>query len=197
MPPLLSIVGRKHAGKTTLVASLAAALRRRGVRVMTIKHGTHTFNLDPANTDTYRHFHEGEAERVAMIAPDRFALVMRWSEELTAEQVAERYMHDADLVLCEGFKDASMPKLEVVRRVAHERALYEEGRIDPALVLAVVTDAPSTIALDVPRFDLGDEGWLPALAAFVHEWMTSRRPPTPPPPTRPPTTPSPTQPPRD
>lgn len=174
MPPLLSIVGRKHSGKTTLVVRLAAALRRHGVRVMTIKHGTHTFNLDPANTDTYRHFHEGEAERVAMIAPDRFALVMRWSGELTAEQVATRYMDDADVVLCEGFKESAMPKIEVVRRAAHERALFEEGRIDPALVLAVVTDAPETIALDAPRFDLRDDGWLPALTAFVQHWLASR-----------------------
>jgi molybdopterin-guanine dinucleotide biosynthesis protein B len=54
-PPMISIVGRKHSGKTTLVVKLVGELVRRGHRVTTIKHGSHTFNLDPATTDTYRH----------------------------------------------------------------------------------------------------------------------------------------------
>ncbi len=172
MPPLLSIVGRKHSGKTTLVVRLAAELRRRGVCVMTIKHGSHTFNLDPASTDTYRHFHEGEAERVAMISPDRFALVMRWSEELTPHEVAARFMSDADLVLCEGFKESSIPKLEVVRRAAHPTSLAEEGKIDVATLLAVVTDAPASIE-GGRRFDLGEATWLEQLATFVQEWLAA------------------------
>lgn len=141
-PPLLSIVGKKHAGKTTLVARLAAELRRRGVRVMVIKHSSHTYDLDRAASDTYRHFHEGEAERVAMISPDRFALVARWAQELAPEEVARRHMHDADLVLCEGFKRSALPKLEVVRRAAHPCSLLEDGEIDSATVLGIVTDAP-------------------------------------------------------
>ncbi|MBK6488139.1 MAG: molybdopterin-guanine dinucleotide biosynthesis protein B [Gemmatimonadetes bacterium] len=181
-PRLLSIVGKKHVGKTTLVVRLTAELRRRGVRVMTIKHGSHTFNLDPANTDTYRHFHEGEAERVAMVAPDRFALVMRWSEELTPQQVAERYMADADLVLCEGFKGSALPKLEVTRRAAHSRSLLEDGAIDAESVLALVTDAPGEVTLRVPgrhpalrEFDLSDTEWLAQLATFVQSWMERPR----------------------
>ncbi|MBK8056366.1 MAG: molybdopterin-guanine dinucleotide biosynthesis protein MobB [Gemmatimonadetes bacterium] len=109
MPPLLSIVGRKHSGKTTLVVRLAAELRRRGVCVMTIKHGSHTFNLDPAITGTDRHFPRGRSRAGGDDLPDRFALVMRWSEELTPHEVAARFMSDADPVLCEGFKESSIP----------------------------------------------------------------------------------------
>lgn len=168
-PPLLAIVGRKHAGKTTLVVQLAAALRRRGLRVMTIKHGSHTFSLDPQATDTWRHFHEGEAEGVAMIAPDRLAVVMRRSEEETPAAIAQRFFPDADLVLCEGFKGSPLPKLEIARRAAHDRALVEDGLIDPATLVAVVTDAPGAIA--APRtFDLGDPAWLDQLADFVAAW---------------------------
>src|SRR5215211_5849219 len=87
-PPMVAVVGRKHSGKTTLTVRLAAELRRRGRRVMTIKHGSHTFNIDPATTDTYRHYHEGLAERVAMAAPDKFALVMRWDVEAGPEEIA-------------------------------------------------------------------------------------------------------------
>lgn len=168
-PPLLSIVGRKHAGKTTLVVQLAAALRRRGLRVMTIKHGSHTFSLDPQATDTWRHFHEGEAEGVAMISPDRFALVMRRSEEESPEAIAGQFLHEADLVLCEGFKASALPKIEIARRAAHDRSLVEDGLIDPSTLVAIVTDAPGEIP--APRtFDLGNAGWLDALAEFAAQF---------------------------
>ena len=141
---------------------------------MTIKHGSHTFNLDPAATDTYRHFHEGQAERVAMISPDRFAVVMRWETELAPQDVAERYMSDADLVLCEGFKTSTIPKIEIFRTQAHPRSLVGEGEIDAATLLAMVTDdAPS--GLSVPTFSLADDGWLTRLADFVQHWVDAPR----------------------
>src|SRR5919202_4106281 len=124
-PPMVAVIGKKHSGKTTLTVRLAAELGRRGHRVMSIKHGTHTFNIDPATTDTYRHYHEGLVERVAMASPDKFALVVRWDEELAPETIAERYMSDAHVVLCEGFKASALPRVEVFRRAAHETPLYD------------------------------------------------------------------------
>jgi molybdopterin-guanine dinucleotide biosynthesis protein B len=165
-PPLLSIVGKKHAGKTTLVVQLAAALRRRGARVMTIKHGSHTFNLDPAATDTYRHYHEGEAERVVMISPDKFALVMRWEQELAPEAVAARYLSDADIVLCEGFKTSALPKVEIFRRAEHATSLYDAALPNAASWRAMVTDAAPG-DLPFPVFRLDDGGWLDQLVAWV------------------------------
>ncbi len=139
-PPLLTIVGRKNAGKTTLVVRLAAALRRRGHRVMTIKHGTHTFNIDPSTTDTYRHFHEGEAERVAMVAPDKFALVMRLEEPMSAEDIAARFMSDADIVICEGFKASTLPRVEIHRASIHPEPLYLADAEYAPYYRAIVTD---------------------------------------------------------
>src|ERR1700752_2293494 len=109
-PPMVAVIGKKHSGKTTLTVRLCAELKRRGHRVMTIKHGTHTFNIDPSTTDTYRHFHEGEAEKVAMVSPDKFALVERWSAVRTPEEIVDAHMRDADIVLCEGFKASGLPR---------------------------------------------------------------------------------------
>jgi molybdopterin-guanine dinucleotide biosynthesis protein MobB len=164
-PPMVAIIGRKHSGKTTLVVRLAAELHRRGHRVMTIKHGAHTFNIDPASTDTYRHYHEGHAERVAMAAPDKFALVMRWSTELSAEEIASRYMSDADIVLCEGFKRSALPKIEIHRREAHDAPLYGGTEIDSSTVRLLVTDDHSPGP--VPVIQLAADGWLESLADFV------------------------------
>jgi molybdopterin-guanine dinucleotide biosynthesis protein MobB len=139
-PPMVAIVGRKHHGKTTLTVRLAAELRRRGLRVMTIKHGSHTFNLDPENTDTYRHYHEGLAEKVAMVSPDKFALVERWSEELSPETIAERHMADADVVLCEGFKRSELPKIEIFRAAAGGEPMYDATSNTTSHSLAIVSD---------------------------------------------------------
>jgi len=168
-PPMLAIVGRKHHGKTTLVVRLAAELKKRGYRVMTIKHGTHTFNLDPSTTDTYRHYHEGEAERVAMVSPDKFALVERWSEELTPEAIAERYMADADLVLCEGFKASALKRVEIFRRAAGDRPLYEAGSPSAPHYLAMVTDDDTMTIDGVRMFRLSSEQWLAELATYVEQ----------------------------
>jgi molybdopterin-guanine dinucleotide biosynthesis protein B len=174
-PPLLAIVGKKHAGKTTLTVQLAAALKRRGWRVMTIKHGSHTFNLDPAATDTYRHYHEGEAERVVMISPDKFALVMRWESELTPEAVAERYLHDADIVLCEGFKTSALPKIEIFRQAEHATPLFDAALDNAATWQAMVCDGPAS-DLPFPVFRLDDDGWLDALVAWIERHHLPTRP---------------------
>lgn len=172
---MVAIIGRKHHGKTTLTARLAAELGRRGHRVMTIKHGSHTFNIDPATTDTYRHYHEGRAAKVAMVAPDKFALVERWSEELSPEAVAERYMTDADVVLCEGFKRSALPKIEIFRAAAAEGAtpLYDPTSPEARSYLAIVTDVPD-FAGDVSVIHLSDPAWLEAVADLVERRVMER-----------------------
>ena len=181
---MVAIVGRKNSGKTTLVVRLAAELGRRGHRVMTIKHGHHTFNIDPSTTDTYRHYHEGVAERVAMVAPDKFALIIRWEERLGPEEIAERYMADADVVLCEGFRDSALPRVEVFREAAHPAPYYEPASDDARHYLAVITDralgatagaATGDAALaGVRLLSFGDAGWLDDLAALVEREVMAR-----------------------
>ena len=181
-PPMVAVIGRKHSGKTTLTVRLAAALGRRGHRVMTIKHGSHTFNLDPATTDTYRHYHEGGAERVAMASPDKFALVMRWEEELPPEVIAERYLGDADVVLCEGFKRAALPKVEVFREAVHATPLYLPGTPEAGDYLAVVTDRvvtdPDERLAGVRTLSFDDADWLAALVAIVEREVMAVGPAT-------------------
>ena len=165
-PPMVAVIGKKHSGKTTLTVRLCAELHRRGHRVMTIKHGSHTFNIDPATTDTYRHYHEGNAERVAMAAPDKFALIVRWNDELEPEEIAARHMADADIVVCEGFKRSRLPKIEVFRRAAHAAPLYDPADAGAQHYLAIVadTDLPQST---VPVIRSDDAAWLDTLADLV------------------------------
>lgn len=171
----MAIIGRKHSGKTTLVVRLAAELHRRGHRVMTIKHGAHTFNIDPASTDTYRHYHEGHAERVVMVAPDKFALVMRWGDELSPEAIASTYMSDADIVLCEGFKRSALPKVEIHRRDAHDAPLMGSAVVDASTYQAIVTD-DGDLEAAVPTFNLNAAHWVESLADFIERRIMKRAP---------------------
>jgi molybdopterin-guanine dinucleotide biosynthesis protein MobB len=166
VPPMVCIVGRKHAGKTTLVARLSAELTQRGHRVMTLKHGSHTFNLDPSTTDTYRHYHEGNAARVAMASPDKFAFVERWEKELGPEELAAKYLGDADIVLGEGFKASALQKIEIHRAAAHPTPLWPDDAPDASTWRALVSDVP-VAGFAGATFMLTDAAWLTELASWV------------------------------
>jgi len=110
---------------------------------------------------------------VAMVAPDKFALIMRWSDELGPEEIATRHMADADIVICEGFKRSSLPKIEIHRREAHSEPLLGTTAVDAATYRAVVTDSDSINGVPVIR--LGADGWLESLADFVERNIMNRR----------------------
>jgi molybdopterin-guanine dinucleotide biosynthesis protein MobB len=165
---ILSIIGRKNAGKTTLTVALASELARRGRRVMTIKHTHHLPEVDRSGTDSYRHFHEGRAERVLLLAPEVRVLFERGPAEHDPVALARRYLAEADIVLAEGFKDASIPKLEVFRPSVSETPLFQPDSPQAAQWVALVTD---DLAFEAPcrvvRFQ--DTMWLQLLATLTIE----------------------------
>jgi molybdopterin-guanine dinucleotide biosynthesis protein B len=171
---MLAIVGTKKHGKTTVTVRLAAELKRRGHRVMTIKHGSHTFNIDPSTTDTFRHYHEGGAERVAMVSPDKFALVSRWSDEWPPERIVDEYLRDADIVLCEGFKASALPRVEVWRRAVGGKPLYDAASPVAAYYRAILTDDDvfAADAMRIIRFT--NAAWLDELTALVEHDIMGR-----------------------
>ena len=173
-PPMLAIVGTKKHGKTTVTVRLAAELKRRGHRVMTIKHGSHTFNIDPSTTDTFRHYHEGGAEKVAMVSPDKFALVSRWSEEWPPERIVDEYLSDADIVLCEGFKASALPRVEVWRRAVGGKPLYDSTSPAAGHYRAILTDDDVITAGAVRIIRFTNAAWLEELATLVEHDIMGR-----------------------
>lgn len=151
-PPIVSIIGRSNSGKTTLVEKLVRELRRRGYRVATIKHHKHTEqSLDTPGKDSYRHAQAG-AERVVLVSPLTTVTFDYPPEPATPQEIAAQ-MHGFDLVLVEGFKEAKLPAIEVLRA---ERNTVPIG--DPEYVLAIGADVP--LASTCPVFDLNDASGL-------------------------------------
>ncbi|MGD8970641.1 MAG: molybdopterin-guanine dinucleotide biosynthesis protein B [Desulfobacterales bacterium] len=147
MPVVLSIVGKSGSGKTTLIEKLVPELKRRGLRIGTIKHSAHNIEMDKPGKDSWRHKQAG-ADTVMVVAPQTIAMVK--SVASAKLDGLEKYFDDLDLVLTEGFKSGPMPKIEVFRRAAHAEPLC---RGDDQLI-ALVTD--TGIDLGVPAFGLND-----------------------------------------
>jgi molybdopterin-guanine dinucleotide biosynthesis protein MobB len=160
---IISVIGRKNAGKTTLAVALASELVRRGHRVMTIKHGHHPADADRKGSDTWRHFHEGRAERVLIESPDLRVLFERSPDSNDPVALTRQYMHGADIVITEGYKSAPIPKIEVFRRGISGDPLYHPAAPNAGQWVAIVTDDPGFIA-DCPVLHFHDTMWLQLLA---------------------------------
>ncbi|MBI4635759.1 MAG: molybdopterin-guanine dinucleotide biosynthesis protein B [Candidatus Rokubacteria bacterium] len=165
-PPVVSIVGRTNSGKTTLIERLIPVLGGRGYRVATIKHHHHgDFEADTPGKDSWRHARAG-AVATGLAGTRRLALFERLDAELTVEEIARLLAHARpDLILTEGYKDASFPKIEVIRRAQELPPLCRAGEG----LIALVTDGAWD--LPVPHFPLDGAD---ALAEFLIDRFLAR-----------------------
>lgn len=149
MTPIVSIIGKSKSGKTTLVEKLVRELRRRGYRVATIKHHVHTDrkSFDTPGKDSYRHAEAG-AQRVVLISPLTTATFDYPPRPPTPQEVAAG-MQDVDLVVAEGFSQARLPAIEVLRAGRNTQPIG-----DPDYRLAIAANFP--VADFSPIFDLND-----------------------------------------
>jgi len=106
IPVVRVISAAQHVGKTTLVTRLIEALSARGVRVAAVKHSHHPLPADREGSDTARMATAG-ATAVAFCGPDGL-LVRRPSERPPIEAAIEAVTDGADIVIAEGFRDASV-----------------------------------------------------------------------------------------
>jgi len=175
-PPIVTVVGLKNSGKTSVAVALVAELRSRGRRVMVVKHGHH-FNLDHEGTDSWRLREKGGADRVLLAGPSNFALMGDWGsgDELSLCELVDRYLSDADLVVAEGYKSAAVPRIEVHRPEAHPEPLYQRGAEDAVHYLAIVTDA-LRLEADVPVLDINGARLAEELADLVERQVMGSLP---------------------
>jgi len=143
------IAGRSGTGKTTLMESLVAALKKNGYRVGTVKHSRHEGDMDREGSDSWRLTQAG-ADITVLAAKGQLAVLRAINQPSLDDALAEA-SSGTDIVLVEGFKDMPLPKIEVFR-AGYSEELYSRER-DPYLV-AVASDTP--LEVDVPVLDLND-----------------------------------------
>ena len=151
--PVYGIVGRRNSGKTHLVTRLLREAAARGLRVSTIKHAHHAFDVDVPGKDSWLH-REAGAHEVLVTSSQRWALMheLRLAPEPALAELLTR-LAPCDLVLVEGFKREVARRLEVYRASCGQTPLlYEDEGI-----VAVATDDTAAFAgrpgLDVLPLD--------------------------------------------
>ncbi len=147
---VMGFAGWSGSGKTTLVEQVIGVLSARGLVVSLVKHAHHSFDIDHAGKDSWRHRQAGCRE-VMVSSAQRWSLTreLRGAPEATLDELLA-HLGPCDLVLVEGFKRAPIPKIEVHRAAVTEPLLHRD---DPYIV-AIATD--TAIATALPRLDIND-----------------------------------------
>jgi molybdopterin-guanine dinucleotide biosynthesis protein B len=135
-PALVAIVGKSDSGKTTLIEKLVPELVQLGLRVGTVKHDAHSFEIDHPGKDSWRHGRAG-AEAYVIASPERLAFITRLDGELPLTAIVRRYYDGFDIVVAEGYKRSAPHRVELFRVGAG----HAEPLCAPGEAIALVTDA--------------------------------------------------------
>ena len=147
---VFGIIGWKNSGKTGLVERLVSELTRRGFSVSTLKHAHHSFDVDHHGKDSHRHRAAG-ASQVLISSAERSALMTEFggSKEPSLQTLLSK-MEPVDVILIEGWKCDTHPKIETWRRENGNPVIAANDNT----ILAVASDLK--LELDCPVFDLND-----------------------------------------
>ena len=166
-PVVIGLAGWSGSGKTTLALRLIGLLKARGLKVATIKHAHHSFDVDVPGKDSHAH-REAGANEVLVASHRRIAHMV---EDPLPSEDDRRALPDllarlgpVDVVLVEGFKNGDHPKLEVYRADVGKPRLH--GTVPNIRALATTGGAAAGRAESngLPVFDLDDvEPWLDQL----------------------------------
>jgi molybdopterin-guanine dinucleotide biosynthesis adapter protein len=135
---VIGLAGWSGAGKTTLITRVIPVLVRRGLKVATVKHAHHAFDIDRPGKDSWQHREAGASE-VVVASSRRWAVVHELRDEAEpslTELLAK--LSPVDLVIIEGFKRHAHPKLEIYRATVGKPLIYPQDDC----VVAIASDAP-------------------------------------------------------
>lgn len=165
---VFGLAGWSGAGKTQLAESLIHHFTQMGYRIATVKHAHHKFDADIPGKDSWRHRKAGAAQ-VLISSQHRSALFTEYIDSSEPELDALlSQLAPADIVLVEGFKSASIPKLEIWRPSVGKPILYHD---DPH-IFGIASDAIID-ACSIPQFHLDD---IAHIARFLLEQLAVPKP---------------------
>ena len=110
--PVIAFAAYSGTGKTTLIEKLIIALKEKGLRLAVIKHDGHSFEIDHEGKDSWRFAHAG-ADITIISSAEKMAYIEQ--RELSLQEQIEM-VHDVDLILVEGYKNADLPQIGIARK---------------------------------------------------------------------------------
>lgn len=162
LPPVLGFAAFSGTGKTTLLTRIIPILRNQGLLIGVIKHSHHDFEIDQPGKDSFR-IRAAGATPVMLVSPYRRAVITEFnppSEINLQEQLDAFPCRELDLILIEGFRDETYPKIELHRAVLGKPLLYPND----SHIIAIASDEPLSTPATLPCLDLNNAD---AIAHFI------------------------------
>jgi molybdopterin-guanine dinucleotide biosynthesis protein B len=151
--PIVGIAAYSGSGKTTLLTRLIPLFTAADIRVGVVKHAHHRFDIDQPGKDSYR-LREAGAGQILLGSRHRLALLMEQNEQRPEpclnELLAMLDQTRLELILVEGFKHETFPKLELNRPATGKPLMYPD---DPSII-ALITDVAGSADQQLPELDL-------------------------------------------
>ncbi len=152
--PLLGFAAFSGTGKTTLITKLLPLLNAKGIRAGLVKHSHHDFDIDQPGKDSYR-LRKAGASPVMLVSKYRRTVITEREiidEPVLANELAYLDQSEIDLVIVEGFKHETLPKIELHRPSLGKPLLFPD---DPNII-AIATDENIGQDSAVPLLDLNN-----------------------------------------
>ena len=155
LPPFFGLAGWSGSGKTTLCTKLIENFTKIGIKVGTLKHAHHKFELDKPGKDSFN-LRQAGARPMIISSKERFALIQEndGDEEKSLFQMLEIFakepINQCDVIIVEGYKNEPIPKIEVYRPDINKPLLYKEDNN----IFAIASDIK--IESSIPSFDLNN-----------------------------------------
>lgn len=120
---IVSVVGKKNSGKTSLTMKIITELTKRGYNVASVKHSHHLIEMDKENTDTWKHKQAG-SNLVVGVGSTTFFNSKR-EMDLNRILYLIKHFDEFDFVIVEGYKKYNYPKIITSPDVRDEFTIKE------------------------------------------------------------------------
>ncbi len=164
--PILGFAAFSGTGKTTLLVKLLPVLKQRGLRIAIVKHAHHNFDVDTPGKDSYELRKSGASPM--LICSSRRTAIMIENEQEQEPDLQDVLSHinpdSIDLVLVEGFKLWSFPKIELHRPAVGKPLLFPNDDN----MIAIAHDGSLAIKPDIPVLDINNTQ---QIAEFVFQFI--------------------------
>ncbi|MFV0446857.1 MAG: bifunctional molybdopterin-guanine dinucleotide biosynthesis adaptor protein MobB/molybdopterin molybdotransferase MoeA [Vibrio sp.] len=157
--PLLGFAAYSGTGKTTLLEALIPMLTEAGLRLGVLKHAHHDFDVDIPGKDSYR-LRKAGASQMLIASRNRHVLMTETPDaEAEFNYLLSRFDSEKlDIILVEGCKNITFPKVELHRKELNKPWLYPNDNN----IIAIAADESVESAL--PQLNIND---LATIAKFV------------------------------
>ncbi|PKF51088.1 molybdopterin-guanine dinucleotide biosynthesis protein B [Enterovibrio nigricans] len=172
LTPVIGFAGFSGSGKTTLLEQVIPQIKARGLRVGVLKHSHHTIEPDPPTKDSYRLRYAG-SDQLLLATAQRHMLFFEYHdvenrEPALTECLAQLDHSRLDVILVEGFRDATLTKIEVHRPSYGKPLLCQIDNNIVALATDGAVEMHQRNEMNIETLDLNQPTHV---AQFILHWL--------------------------